>query len=233
MVFVQPLYEQNIGYIARCMKNFCLQSLVLVKPRCSIGLDSRRYAMHGADIIEGARIFEDFEAVVKNTDLVVCTTGVKGGGPLRRYVSPSEAAEIIAENTGRRAIVIGREDWGLSNNELALCDLIVTIETNPEYPSLNASHAAVIMFYELFKAIKKVSSSRIERPRREEIEKLLEYMDLLGRELGYSEERLWKSQVLMRRLITENRFSSIDLRLLLSYLGDSYRRLKEKCTRVG
>ncbi|QOJ78185.1 RNA methyltransferase [Infirmifilum lucidum] len=227
VIFVQPLYEQNIGYIARCMKNFCLAELVLVKPRCSLGSESRKYAMHGAEILERVKIVDSFEEAIKGFDLVVCTTGVKGGGVLRRYVVPRDAASIIAENTGRRAIVIGREDWGLTNEELSLCDLVVTIEANPDYPSLNASHAAVIVFYEIFNAVTQVESPRIERPSRNEVDKLLEYLDLLGRELGYDEARLRKSKLIMRRIVTEARFSALDLRMLMGYFGDSLKRIRE------
>ncbi|MGB9709232.1 MAG: RNA methyltransferase [Infirmifilum sp.] len=229
VAFVEPLYEQNIGYLARCMKNFCLYNLVLVKPRCSVGLDAKRYAMHAADIVEKARILESFHEVVREFDMVVCTSGVKGDRVLRRYVSPRDAARIIAESSGRKVIVIGREDWGLSNEELSQCDLLVTIEANPDYPSLNASHAAVIMFYEIFNALNEVRSPSIERPRREEIDKLLEFIDLLGRELGYGEERRQRSKIIMRRVITEGRVSAIDLRVLLSYLGDSYRFIRDRC----
>ncbi|WP_326403604.1 RNA methyltransferase [Infirmifilum sp. NZ] len=226
VIFVQPLYEQNIGYIARCMKNFCLSELLLVKPRCSLGVESIRYAMHGADVIEKARVVDSFEEAIKEFDLVACTTGVKGSGVLRRYLSPREAAEIIAGSTGRRAIVIGREDWGLTNEELSLCDLVVTIEANPDYPSLNASHAAVIVFYEIFNALVRVPKPRVERPRREEVEKLLEYIDLLGLELGYNDARREKAKLIVRRLVAETMFSALELRVMLGFFGDSLRKIK-------
>lgn len=225
VAFVEPLYEQNIGYIARSMKNFCLAKLYLVKPRCSVGLESRRYAMHAADIVENAVIVGSLGELVGMHDLVACTTGVKGKPPLRRYVSPGEMASLFAESTGSKLVVIGREDWGLSAEELSMCDMLVTIEANPEYPSLNASHAAAIVFYELFNKYHSVQQS-LERPPREEVEAFLKHLGDLTTLLGYDETRSERLLLSIKRLLAETRFSKTDLRILFGLVRDSLETIK-------
>lgn len=226
VAFVQPLYEQNIGYMARAMKNFCLEKLYLVSPRCTLGLESRKYAMHAADIVENAVIVEKFEELVGKHDIVACSTGVKGEEPLRRHVSPAEMAAILAESTGSKLVVIGREDWGLSRQELSLCDLIVHIEANPAYPSLNASHAAIILFYEIYNKYHSYEP-RIERPPRTEVEAFFRYLDRLAETLGYQETERERLALTIKRLINETRFTKRDLRALFGLVRDSLNAIEK------
>jgi tRNA/rRNA methyltransferase len=77
---------------------------------------------------------------------------------LRSTIDPTAVARRAISNKGKVAIVLGRDTTGLSNKELSLCDLTLTIPTNPEYPTMNVSHAAAVIFYELFKVCRKKNS---------------------------------------------------------------------------
>ena len=229
VVFVEPLYDQNVGYLARCMMNFCFEKLVIVRPRCPLGGEARKYAVHAVGVVERARVVSSFEEVVRDHDFVACSTGVKGAGALRRYLTPRELASLMVEYTGRKALVIGREDIGLTREELAMCDVIVTIEANPAYPSLNASHAAAILLYEIFNAALRPAGYRLERPPRDELEAFFKHLELLGRLLGYDEKRIRSSELILRRMLSENRVSSTDLRTLFGFVRDSVKAI-EACT---
>lgn len=230
VIFVEPLYDQNVGFIARAMKNFCLGRLVVVNPRCPLGVDAIKYSMHGVDKLRSIVVKESFEDVIKEYDYVVCSTGKKGGTPVRRSMLPEEAAERIVAFTGRRALVIGREDRGLSNEELSCCDAVVTIPANPEYPILNASHAATVLFYVIFREA--LANSRvIERPPRSELEMFINYLLLLAGELGVNKEKKKRLAVAARRILAETTAPRNDLRLFFGIIRKSYERIKE-CERA-
>lgn len=228
VVFVEPLYEQNIGFIARSMKNFCLKNLVLVNPRCNIGIETIKYSMHARDIIENVKIKSSLKEIVDEYDFVACSTGKKGLSLVRRHVDAEDLAKRMVQYSGKKALVIGREDIGLTNDELKLCDIVVTIEANPEYPILNASHAAAILFYEIFKNSVKIAG-RLERPKRSEIIAFLDYFEKLGRILGYSDERIERGKIMLRRLIGEGTMTKNDLRLLFGYIRKSYEMITTCC----
>ncbi len=231
VIFVQPLYEQNIGFIARSMKNFCLKNLIIVKPRCKIGIEAIKYSMHAKDVLETSRIEESFEELTNEFDLVICSTGKKGKSPIRRHLSPTQMAKKIVKFSGTKAIVIGREDIGLTNNELRLCDIVVTIDANPEYPILNASHAAAILFYEIFKHVKGLRGlSKVEKPSKDEINAFLDTFEILGKKLGYEDYRIEKGKIALRRLIGEGTITTNELRILFGYFRKSLDIL-QKCRR--
>ncbi len=79
----------------------------------------------------------------------------------RIAVSPEQLADSINYN-GNLALIFGREGNGLSNQEIALCDVIVSIPTHDNYPILNITHAAAIIFYEMFKREKSYPVDRLE-----------------------------------------------------------------------
>ncbi len=153
IVLVEPKTPGNIGAIARLIKNFGFKNLILINP-VPIDEDAKIRAMHAKDILENADINEDLKEVVSRYDMVVGTSGVdtdKEKRFLRQADSPQRFAEEIMDYDGKIAILFGREDIGLLNEELSLCDRFVRIPTSEGYPIMNLSHAVGIVLYELHK----------------------------------------------------------------------------------
>jgi len=201
VVLIEPLNDGNIGAIARSMKNFGLEELVLVRP-CAIGEEATKRAMHGIDILNNARtVFTDDEAF-DGIDFIAATSGVDTVNEKnfsRISMSPREFAEKIRGTEGKMALLFGREDFGLDKGLLRRCDFLVTIPANPQYSILNISHAAAILFYELFSA----GLVRWE-PRKAgdgEKDKLYEYFSMLLDAIDYPPHKKEKTKVMFRRLI--------------------------------
>jgi TrmH family RNA methyltransferase len=162
VVFVEPESAGNVGFLARAMANFGLSELVLVNPR-ELGLMARSRAMHAWPIIQNARVAKSFDEAVAPYDEVIGTTAKtpSDNNSTRAFVTPRELASQLGH--GRYCLVIGRESRGLTTEELRKCDITVRITTSDSYPSMNASHAAAVLFYELFSA--KENPSRVSDAR--------------------------------------------------------------------
>ncbi|MGD2247441.1 MAG: TrmJ/YjtD family RNA methyltransferase [Candidatus Methanofastidiosia archaeon] len=141
VIFVEPESAENIGSIARCIKNFGAHQLILVRP-CALD-GAWKMAMHAADILENARIVNTFSHALLGIDTVIATTS-EASGLTREALTPRDIP--VKGNIG---IVIGRESTGLTNKEIAQCDIVVSIPTTVEYPVLNAASACCILLYEL------------------------------------------------------------------------------------
>ncbi|HXX55021.1 MAG TPA: RNA methyltransferase [Methanoregula sp.] len=151
IVLVAPLYEGNVGFAARVMKNFGFTRLVLVDP-CLLGDEAKARASHAQDVLAGAEVCT-IEDVFSRSSIVIATTGLVSKSVCHSmrmpFYSPKELRERIAGVDGRVSILFGRENWGLSNDEVKKSDLICTIPTAEEYPILNLSHAVGVVCYEL------------------------------------------------------------------------------------
>jgi TrmH family RNA methyltransferase len=150
---VEPEIEGNIGFLARTMANFSVEQLILVNPQFQIGEKARNRAVHAQDMLDQTRIVDSLDQAIEHVDVAVGTTGhdASASNPLRNAVSPEAMASRAATVDGNVGIVLGRESKGLSNDELGQCDLVVTIPTADDYPVMNITHAAAVIFYELFK----------------------------------------------------------------------------------
>jgi TrmH family RNA methyltransferase len=153
VVFVECETSGNVGFLARTMANFGLENLVLINP-CKLKDDAYYQAMHARNLVESAIICENLEEFLKeyHIDFIIGSTGTPGGSyNLSRIpITPSELGEKIDLNHNI-AILFGREGDGLTNAEIDKCDIIVSIPTDPRYPIMNITHAAAIIFYEIFK----------------------------------------------------------------------------------
>ncbi len=155
IILVEPQMGENIGMVARAMANFGLADLRLVNPRDGWPNEKAHAAASKADhVIEGTRVFDTLEAAVADLNFVYATTARERDGykPVR---SPVVAAQTLrakfagGEGTG---ILFGRERWGLTNEEVALADEIVTFPVNPAFASLNIAQAVLLMSYEWMKS---------------------------------------------------------------------------------
>lgn len=152
IVLVEPLYQINLGYIARVMGNFGLDKLYLVNPRCDYrGAEALKYSKHASSILKGAKVSDSIEEAVKGSSIVVGTTGLwrKSNAAFFNVYALQEAHRFVKNNS--IALLIGRDDTGLTKEELRKCDLTIFIPTDKSYPVLNISHALAIILYELRK----------------------------------------------------------------------------------
>jgi len=177
---MEPKYEGNIGSVARVMKNFGFNELILVNPH-KLGKEARAMAMHGRDILENAKKFDNFNAVREEFDFLIATTAIiaTDRNPLRTPM-PLHDLKSALEVDGKIGLVFGREDYGLYNEEIEACDLLVSIPASEEYPTLNLSHSVAILLYEISKQRFEKRKRRLKKFRKaDSVEKkvLLEKFD--------------------------------------------------------
>jgi tRNA (cytidine32/uridine32-2'-O)-methyltransferase len=153
IVLSRPTHPGNIGAVARAMKNMGLSELVLVAPLKYPHPDATALAADAADVLEQARVCATLEDALSDCELIVGTSARN-----RRIGWPAletdECARrlVAAAVQAPAALVFGQERTGLTNEELDLCQYVVTIPTSPEYPSLNLAGAVLILAYEIFQA---------------------------------------------------------------------------------
>ncbi len=200
VVLVNPLYEGNVGSVARVMKNFGHTRLALIDP-CPLRNEARAMASHAQDVLESARRVT-LDEVVAESEVVVATTGEVAQSvcsPTRMpYFAPHELREMVADVEGTVSILFGRENCGLSNQELARAGIICTIPTSPIYPILNLSHAVGILCYEL---------SQLERGTYAlaspfEMESLFEHLDRFLDRVDHPLHKRAITLLLARRVLT-------------------------------
>ena len=153
VVLVEPEFEESVGFVARVMKNFGLQHLILVSPRVKVGSVARTKAVHAQEVLDSLQTFSSLREAIEGVDVAVGTTAQPARSLhriLRRPATPREFAENIGAAHGSVALIFGREGTGLTNEELDLCDATLTIPTSANYATMNISHASTVVFYELF-----------------------------------------------------------------------------------
>ena len=154
IVLVGPLYGGNIGSVCRAMANFGLHDLVLVSPDPGVDWrEAEKMAVHADAILRDRRTVATLEEALADCAAAVGTTCRRG--LYRQHArSPREWAPELAalSDGGRVALVFGREDQGLFNDEIALCTHLVQIPTADDYRSLNLAQAVCVLCYELFQA---------------------------------------------------------------------------------
>lgn len=155
VVLVDPNHPGNIGAVARAMKNMGLSELHLVRPKSFPHAEATARASGADDVLDAARVHEHFADAIAECGLVVGTSS------RQRYLSlelvePRECAQHVARSaqTGNVALVFGSEKYGLTNEELARCNLMVTIPTAPGYASLNLGMAVQLIAYEVWLAMR-------------------------------------------------------------------------------
>ncbi|MFC2125270.1 tRNA/rRNA methyltransferase [Bacteroidota bacterium] len=161
-ILVDPAVPENVGASARAIKTMGFANLRLINP-CEYKEGKAQWVAHGSkEILENAEVFNCFDDAIKDLDFIVGTTSKK-----RRtnqdYYYPDHLKEVISNKVGSIAkvgIVFGREESGLSNEELKQCDLISSIRLIEPYPSLNLSQSVMLYAYELSQLKTKASRSR-------------------------------------------------------------------------
>ena len=158
IVMIEPEYAGNVGLICRTMKNFGFSELILVNPQMDhLSGEAYARAMHASDVLEKAKIVTSLEEAISKSDYAIATTAkiTKGSKQFRTPLTSREFSEKFSDSNAKIAVVLGRDSTGLTNSEIRKCDFIVHIPTSQKYPTLNISHSAAIILYELFEKTNK------------------------------------------------------------------------------
>ncbi|MBI3753309.1 MAG: RNA methyltransferase [Deltaproteobacteria bacterium] len=188
IILVEPQSAGNIGSVARTMENTGFSNLCLINPVDYKNNEAYSMACNACGTLLKAKMFPDVKDAIKDSGLVVGTTRRKG----RERYPVLTLQEVIpgiltAAKRNKVSILFGREDKGLKNEEIKLCDLLVEIPTHENYQSLNLSHAVFLVCYELFRTEIPQGPS-IKLAPWKEMEGMYIHLEKTLRRLGYGEK---------------------------------------------
>ncbi|MBD2445622.1 RNA methyltransferase [Nostoc sp. FACHB-152] len=150
IVLVEPAGPMNVGAIARVMKNFGLTNLVLVNPQCDpLSADAMKMAVHAKDVLESASLVATLPEALQGCIRAIATTARVRTGEIPMETPRTALPWLLEEPDKLSALIFGREDRGLSNEELNYAQRFVRIPTSEIYASLNLASAVGICCYEL------------------------------------------------------------------------------------
>ncbi len=240
VVLMHTSHPGNIGAVARAMKNMGLSQLYLVKPDLFPHSMATSRASGADDLLASAMVVETLDEALADCCFVV------GASARLRSISwpvhnPRECAErmLEASEDGEVALLMGREQSGLSNAELERCNYLVNIPANPEYSSLNLAAATQVLAYELRMAalarleIKKIASKKDYRlATMAEMDGLYEHFEVALTDIKFlnpaSPRKLMRR---LRRLFNRAQLDEMEVNILRGILsaaqGQKYQHEKE------
>lgn len=187
IVLVEPQNPGNVGMVSRAMKNMGLKGLRLVNPCRTDHPEALKFAVAARDLLEASVVYPTLKEALSDCPFSVATT--RRHGKYRQEIfTPEEIAAKIggAQGAGRVALVFGREDSGLTTDEVALCRWQATIPTAADFGSLNLAQSVLVFAYELFRGEGKSMhrQERVPAPSGE-LEILYEHMEQTLLRIGF------------------------------------------------
>ena len=154
VVLVRPREEGNVGAAARAMANMGLGRLILVEPAASLGPTARAFAVGARHVLDGCSRVASLREALAPFPRVIGTTSTRDRRQAVPLIGPRELPERLAADPPGTpvALVFGPEVGGLTNEELACANLVVSIPCAPLQPTLNLAQAVLILAYELYQA---------------------------------------------------------------------------------
>ena len=229
VTLVEPQYPINVGHIARLMKNFGLKSLYFVRPHFDKA-EAAKYSTHGNDILIAAKTVT-LSQLRKKFDILIGTTAIQSTSRLnilRESINAEQLAKIIHDSSTKDfCILLGRESSGLNNEELELCNLVVTIDTKTNYRTMNVAHALAILLYEISKLQSsselpaKKSKKKVDLASQKDIDLLLQYVSKLADAGNYDLHKKPLLEAAAKKLLAKSVPTTKDIMLLMSLVRKS------------
>ena len=178
IILVRPKFHENLGSVARAMKNMGVHRLVIVDGCSPLHQDAYKLASGAEDILERAEEVTTLKEAIYEMGRVVGMTS-RGGRDRDPLLPPEVLVQQIVPLSCRNSIglVFGSEREGLTNEELSLCHLYVRIPSSEEFPSLNVAQAVMVVCYELFKASQPVRERPVQLVKAGHLERMFEHME--------------------------------------------------------
>lgn len=225
-ILISPENPGNSGAVLRSMKNFDFSSLMLIDPKFDLHNDDfRNRAKWANDLVKKVKVRKyDLKKLRKDFDYLIATTAKLGRdyNILRSPINPEQLAEKLSklDKKTKIGIIIGRESSGLNNEEIKICDFTVTIPTSKKYGTMNMSHAATIIMYEIFKQQNKENiTSHIMPITEKEKEHLIKILEESMKKMNFTtEEKKNTQRVLWKKIIGRSFLSKREAFALMGFL---------------
>ena len=153
IVLIGVSHPGNLGAVCRSMLNYGFVNLRLVAPNCQADdIEARNRAKHAGRVLDLCTTYTTLEEATADASMVIGTSGKREIGAktnFRHFVYPWELADRVNDFNGHVCLVFGEEGKGMSTEDLAKCDYLVTLPTWEGYPIANLSHAVNACVYEL------------------------------------------------------------------------------------
>lgn len=210
IVLVETEGEENLGMIARGMMNMSCHKMVLINPKCDhLSTKAMNYAVHAGEILRNANIYFSLKDFLSQMDLSVAITRRIGQWRKKDFSSASLSQYLLKLRNNKVALVFGREKNGLTNEEIFDCDLISSIPSSAEFPSLNLSHAVILVLYEIFKQNDKSETTFFDRNKfNEMIDQIITTFNSLG---FFKNTPKWRMQNYINKLLIRSNLDKHDI----------------------
>ena len=154
IVLVDTIHPGNIGSVARAMKTMGLSRLSLVNPRVFPSDDAIALSGNATDVLKNAKIYKNIREAIKDSTFVYATSSRDRSiqWPIKDAASAAKDIHAEVNNDKEISIIFGKEDRGLTNDELENANRLIEIPANPKYPVLNLAMSVQIISYEIFKS---------------------------------------------------------------------------------
>jgi tRNA/rRNA methyltransferase len=216
VILVRPKFHENIGSVARAMKNMGLNRLILINGSSPLHPNAYKLASGAEDILERA---EEFPTLREAISGLKCLVGMTSRGGRDRYpdMTPRALTKKIVSLSQENSIglAFGPEKEGLTNAELFLCHFFVRIPSMESFPSLNLAQAVMVVCYELFQASRGIPEAPIRLAQAEELERMFEHMEKTLIQIGFLDsnhpKRIMRA---LRRLFGRSQIDEREVRIL-------------------
>jgi tRNA (cytidine32/uridine32-2'-O)-methyltransferase len=222
IVLLDPSHPGNIGSVARAMKNMRVTDLVLVRPRAFPHEQATALAAGAEDVLAGARIAGSVAEAIADCGFVAGTTS-RPRSYHWEFTTPRDVAGRIVRlpPENRAALLFGSERYGLANEDLQHCNVLVRIPANPDYCSLNLAMSVQLLAYEIFVALEQPNShTQLEAPLAPgaELEHFYAHLVEVLREIQF-EDRTGHLMERLRRLFNRAQLDRNELNILRGILS--------------
>ena len=230
IVLINTTHPGNIGAAARAMKTMGLSKLVLVNPVEFPSGHASALASGADDILQNARVVSTLDDALADSQFVVGTSARVRGMSLDLLEPKACASQMLSEaESGGVALVFGREDRGMTNEELQRCHLQVHIPTNPDFSSLNLGAAVQVMSYELRMAelgmqggVQLPTTRQVEAASQQDMERFYQHLNETLVQIGFLEHGSHeKIMAKLRRMYGRIRPDRVELSMLRGILSET------------
>ena len=230
IVLVHTAHPGNIGAAARALKNMGLSELYLVAPQKYPSDEATWRAANAVDVLERAVVVDSFDEAIAGCGLVIGSSARERAIPWPLLDARRACARAHEEAAAHKvAIVFGREDRGLTNEELQKCQLHVNIPSNPEYSALNVSMAVQVIAYELWMAqsggeLSGDAMADWDMPYADaaDVERFFAHLETALAEMGFLKANAPKQTVArLRRMFQRTRLDTMEVSILRGIMSSA------------